>query len=142
MFCDPVGPPSDTWALACLLFRIFSHGCLFASFFGERDEILVEMVRTLGRLPDRWWSQWEKRADYFAEDGTGYAGDKRTSKMDMQARLKALDRNPPDGLQPEEIAAFEHILLAMLRFEADKRMSAEEVVQLLPGVCGTGGSSA
>lgn len=62
--------------------------------------------------------------------------------MDMQARLKALDRNPPDGLQPEEIAAFEHILLAMLRFEADKRISAEEVVQLLPGACGTGGSSA
>lgn len=43
---------------------------LFESYDGVRDEVLAEVVRTFGKLPDRWWGRWEKRPDYFAEVGT------------------------------------------------------------------------
>ena len=141
LFRDHVGPPSDIWALACLLYNVFGNSTLFESYDRDRDEVLGEMARILGRFPNRWWDQWAKRADYFAEDVTGHDGDKTTSVVDIQTRLQGIPRDTLVGLEPEEIAAFERILLGMLRFEPDERMSAKEVVQLLPGVCGAGGSS-
>ena len=135
-FRDPVGPPSDIWALACLLYNVFGNENLFPSFFGDQDEVLSEMICTFGKFPDRWWSRWEKRAKYFTEDGTGFVGGESTSKMDIQKRLQLLTPDTLGGLEPEEIAAFKSILLGMLRYEPDERMSAKEVVQLLPRVCG------
>ena len=136
LFRDPVGPPSDIWALACLLYNVFGNESLFESFYGDRDEILVGMTYTFGRLPNRWWDRWEKRADYFAEDGTTYVGDKRAGPVNIRSRLQLLTPATLGGLDADEVAAFESILLGMLRFEPGKRMSAKEVVQLLPGVCG------
>lgn len=140
LFHDLVGPPSDVWALACLLFHVFGRRELFQSYNGNRDEILLEMVCTFGKLPSRWWQQWEKRKDYFGEDGIANPGNRRTSGVDLQAKLKSLTRDAIGGLEAEELAAFECVLLGMLTFEPSKRLSAEGVVQILPRVCGIGSS--
>ncbi|KAF8246626.1 kinase-like protein, partial [Wilcoxina mikolae CBS 423.85] len=126
LFLDPVGPPSDVWALTCLLYKILSGRRLFTSFNGDQDEVLTEMVRILGNLPDCWWKRWEKRSDeIFQPAFSGHAGDTKTN---LHSRLQVL----PTSLKPEEMSAFEEMLRGMLRFEPSERISAEQVVQLLP----------
>ncbi|KAF8542208.1 kinase-like domain-containing protein [Trichophaea hybrida] len=109
LFHEPGGPPSDVWALGYLIYRALGCGVLFKSFDGRRDEVLV-MVRTFGKLPDHWWHKWEKRADYFMEDGRS-AG------------------NGPEELKSAEILAY--TLQKMLQFEPEERILAEIVVQLM-----------
>ena len=87
------------------------------------------------RFPSRWWHRWEKRADHFGGDGTGYATLEMRRRA-RRARLQALARCTLGGLEAEESAAFKPVLLGILRFEPDERMSAEEVARLLPCVCG------
>lgn len=43
---------SDIWALACTIFEIRAGYPLFESFVGSRGEILEEMVRIVGPLPE------------------------------------------------------------------------------------------
>ena len=51
---------SDIWALACTIFEIRSGFPLFESFVGSSTEILREMARILGILPEPSNSLWEK----------------------------------------------------------------------------------
>lgn len=69
IFDNEASVRSDTWALGCSIFEIRAGAALFMSFFGGRDEILRQMVQTLGKLPDRWWSRWETRNRAFDESG-------------------------------------------------------------------------
>ncbi|KAJ8103489.1 kinase-like domain-containing protein [Lipomyces tetrasporus] len=50
---------SDIWALGCAIFEIRAGRQLFESF----------LVHILGKLPEPWWSSWDKRHVYFDEDG-------------------------------------------------------------------------
>jgi hypothetical protein len=63
----------------------------------------------LGRFPDRWWHQWEKRLYYFTEDGAfqpiwGFSEVQRTKRRDLEARLQDLVRGVDEGSQ-ERIGA-------------------------------------
>lgn len=76
MYCSPealfdgkLSTSSDIWALACILFEIRAGTQLFASFFGGTDEVLRQMIQTLGNLPEPWWLAWDNRYTYFGEDG-------------------------------------------------------------------------
>lgn len=60
---------SDIWALGCTIFEIRSGTPLFEPFFGSSAEILRQMVQTLGKLPEPWWSTWEHRYAYFDDQG-------------------------------------------------------------------------
>ncbi|KAF8488912.1 kinase-like domain-containing protein [Gautieria morchelliformis] len=70
IFHDHVSPGVDVWALAVLMHMVLSGGSLlFVSPDGIKKEVLREMVLTLGKLPDKWWTKWEdrsKRCDYLA----------------------------------------------------------------------------
>jgi serine/threonine protein kinase len=59
-FGSPRSVNSDTWALGCTIFEIRTGASLFR-FRGvpTRDQVLVTMVRLLGRLPEKWWVEWE-----------------------------------------------------------------------------------
>jgi serine/threonine protein kinase len=69
LFKEPVGPGVDIWALACVLYWLLGGHTLFESFWASRDEVLVQMVRMLGKLPERMWYKWEERIGYFHKDG-------------------------------------------------------------------------
>jgi len=60
---------SDIWALACTIFEIRAGQALFETFFSTQEEVIRQMVQTLGRLPGPWWHAWECRMDYFDENG-------------------------------------------------------------------------
>lgn len=69
LFDGKLSTSSDEWALACILFEIRAGTKLFASFFGGTDEILRQLVQTLGKLLAPWWLAWDNRYTYFGEDG-------------------------------------------------------------------------
>jgi len=60
-FKRPRSKSSDIWALGCTIFEIRTGCCLFL-YRGppDRDQILIEVVKTLGSLPEEWWEEWEK----------------------------------------------------------------------------------
>ncbi|KAG6889004.1 hypothetical protein C0995_004472 [Termitomyces sp. Mi166 len=91
------------------------------AFSNEWGEIIIEMIRTFGKLPDRWWTQWEQRDKFFGEDGTlkaGFcdvSGEPRT--VDLKERLRNIRRNDEKG-QKElsgDLEALELVLEKMLR---------------------------
>ena len=137
-----VGPASDVWSLACLLKLVLSDRLLFGTYGGHKDEVLVDMVRTFGKLPDRWWNQWENRAKYFAEDGTRLAGDQRdwTKQVDLKTLLLEKTSGAICKFEPEEMVAFEGIIHGMVRYEPGERISAQEVEQQLQRLWGKGPS--
>ena len=49
--------------------KIHAGFALFESFLGSDVDILMQMVETLGRLPDPWWAAFEQRALWFGEEG-------------------------------------------------------------------------
>ncbi|KAG6905609.1 hypothetical protein DXG01_001715 [Tephrocybe rancida] len=138
IFQDSISPKVDVWSLACLIYEVLGNHRLLESFFVDRDEIIIEMVRTLGKLPDRWWSQWEKRDVFFEEDATfkpdsgDQSGEPRT--VGLNERLGDIRRDDDDGQRElsSDLEALEVVLGKMLRYEPEDRISIEEVVSLLP----------
>lgn len=64
-----VGLEVDIWTLGCTIFEIRTGFALFKSFLGSDVDILRQMVETLGRLPDPWWTAFEQRMLWFEGDG-------------------------------------------------------------------------
>ena len=138
-FGDIVGPASDVWSLACLLKLVLSNRFLFGTCW-DRDEVLVDMVRTFGKLPDRWWNQWESRAEYLAEDGTRLAGDHEDwmKPVDLKTLLLEETHGAISEFEPEEMAGFERVIHGVVRYEPGDRISAQEVEQQLQRLRGKG----
>lgn len=65
-FGCPRSVDSDTWALGCTIFEIRTGACLFR-FRGvpTRDQVLVSMVQLLGKLPEKWWREWEDGHNWY-----------------------------------------------------------------------------
>ena len=125
-----VGPASDVWSLACLL-KLVSNRFLFGSCW-DRDEVLVDMVRTFGKLPDRWWNQWESRAKYFRG---GWDPARWRSPKNAVAREAG---GAISEFEPEEMVGFERVIHGMVRYEPGERISAQEVERLLQRLWGKG----
>jgi serine/threonine protein kinase len=127
IFHDRVSPGVDVWALAVLMHMVLSGGSLlFNSYNGIKKEVLREMVLTLGKLPDRWWTKWEDRSEYFDEDGI-FIGD-RTKLPPVSGKLLKI---PSDRMEMEELKGVERVIRMMVSYGTD-RISAAEVVQLTP----------
>lgn len=135
-FQEPVTPAIDIWALAVLMHMLLSGGgLLFASYHGITKEIVREMVLTLGKLPDRFWTKWEERAEYFDDEGRFIGNTKLLPPVTGQFIKIYSDRMPP-----EEVTAFEELARKMVRYEPEDRLSADEVARLLPADWINGGT--
>jgi serine/threonine-protein kinase SRPK3 len=65
---DGLGTPMsyrDLWALACCIFELRAKQQLFEALFGTPDEVLHQIVQTLGKLPATWWEDWKERSEYL-----------------------------------------------------------------------------
>lgn len=134
-----IGMPTDIWTLACTLYEIFGDHRLLESFMANADEIVVEMVRTLGKLPEPWWQMWGVRSRYFEEDGTFKTTPNASEErrvVDLKERVAKLirktDMTPDMELDEEESLVLVRMLGAMLRYEPSERVTASELVGLLP----------
>ncbi|KAL2067024.1 hypothetical protein VTL71DRAFT_1448 [Oculimacula yallundae] len=60
---------SDIWALGCTIFEIRTGSCLFR-YRGTptRDQMLIAVVKILGKLPDIWWNKWEDGRTWYEHE--------------------------------------------------------------------------
>lgn len=141
-----MGASVEIWALACTLFEILGDHRLLESLMADRDEVLIEMVRTLGKPPDSWWRDWKGRTRYFEEDGSfkpdsgDTSGEPRT--VDRKERVGEILRGENEATQEEfgeqELLALEGLLAGMLKYEPKDRIQAEEVAKELSAMFSKG----
>lgn len=55
--------------LACAIWEIFGSAPPFEAFPVDLDEVTIEHVEMLGKLPDRWWRRWGGGGKWFDDDG-------------------------------------------------------------------------
>ncbi|OJD20449.1 hypothetical protein ACJ73_08215 [Blastomyces percursus] len=63
--------------LGVVLYDAVSERPLFETFAWDPDDIIAEMVNTLGPLPARWWGSWTNRSEFFNPDGSWIANFQR-----------------------------------------------------------------
>ncbi|RPB06885.1 kinase-like protein [Morchella conica CCBAS932] len=141
-----MGASVEIWALACTLFEILGDHRLLESLMADRDEVLIEMVRTLGKPPDSWWRDWKGRTRYFEEDGSfkpdsgDTSGEPRT--VDRKERVGEILRGENEATQEEfgeqELLALEGLLAGMLKYEPKDRIQAEQVAKELSAMFSKG----
>jgi serine/threonine protein kinase len=132
-----IGPACDLWALGCTLFEIREQLPLFYMIY-DKDELLSEMVRFFGKLPDDWWAKWEAREDYFDHDGKWLREEEDWSlevalskPIEIFNSSDKYDEGPIKSLQiPEsEQKLLADLLYQIFQYDPRKRISAEEVLR-------------
>ncbi|KIM86333.1 hypothetical protein PILCRDRAFT_65075 [Piloderma croceum F 1598] len=128
IFHDHISPAVDVWALGVLMHMVLSGGyLLFNSYHGIKKEVLREMVLTLGKFPDGWWTKWEDRSEYFDEDGT-FIGD-WTKLPPVSGKFLKI---PSARMEKEELKELERVIRMMVSYGIMDRISAAAAVQLTP----------
>ncbi|KAG8162661.1 hypothetical protein KVR01_007139 [Diaporthe batatas] len=137
-FGEPVTPAADVWTLGVNLYEVLGERALFETFAWDRDDIIAEMVSTLGVLPSRWWDKWANRGDFFNPDGSWIPASQLrriTTRISRPLRQRLWDMGR--GETPEdcewdvaggEMRALEELLRGMLAFEPTQRLTAEHVM--------------
>ena len=99
----------------------------------DRDELLAEMVRFFGKLPEEWWEKWGAREDFFDDQGTWLRDEDVKEEWTLELALsKSLEVIRP-ARRALIISEVEQKLLADLLYKLfcygpDKRLSAEEAL--------------
>lgn len=138
LFGERLSQATDIWAFACTVFAIFNNETLFKGFMPMADDVLFEIVDTLGLLPDPWWKKWESRAEFFEENGRKKIDDlteeyRKTRPLAM--RLRQMRSSPPaareaEQLGEEDLAGLQQLLERCLRYKPDDRATAQEILEL------------
>lgn len=137
-FNESIGFPADIWAFACTIFAIFGQRPLFESFMRCKDDVLVDMVTTLGMLPDQWWTNWEARRYYLLDDGSMNPNTMVTGEeieplalriQTMRHRRRDLLVEGVGQLNAEDLAGLQNLLASSMRYEPSERLTVEEIVK-------------
>ncbi|KAJ9658387.1 hypothetical protein H2201_007827 [Coniosporium apollinis] len=133
-FHERLGPAVDVWTLGCTLYEILGERPLFEGFMPDQDDIIAEMISTLGDLPKRWWEQWKHRDDFFLEDGSWKQDTQRihspySRPLSERMRIMGRGENPKScEFSSEEMASLEQLLRAMLIYEPSERITSSAAV--------------
>lgn len=65
-----VGVECDLWAVACTIYEIRTGSPPFENLVDDDDDVIMQMVPLLGKLPEPRWSSWKARGQWYEEDGT------------------------------------------------------------------------
>ncbi|SRR5713226_7382679 len=103
-----VGFEADIWTLGCTIFEICAGFSLFEFFLGSDIEVLKQMVKTLGQLPNPWWGAFKQYVLWFGEDGQPMSKqDQDRTGVLLKAyrtsiRMKLLEIGKQDDLPSED----------------------------------------
>ncbi|KAM5433470.1 hypothetical protein MferCBS31731_007107 [Microsporum ferrugineum] len=137
-FNEPITIPTaaDIWTLGVVLYDAVGERPLFETFAWDPDDIIAEMVNTLGEPPMRWWHAWANRSEFFNPDGSWITNFRRISTPEFR-RLHKRMWDMGRGETPEtcewdvaggELRALEDMLRAMLKFEPAERPTAKQLL--------------
>ncbi|KAL8994254.1 MAG: hypothetical protein Q9169_005723 [Polycauliona sp. 2 TL-2023] len=128
----PNGKATDIWALACTLVEILGTNPLFEGTYTDADDVLAKHISALGKPPAVFWQKWEKRGDFFDEEGNW---DVKPPRRNVSAsillaeriarRMKAYGEN----LTNDEKGAIEGMLRGMLTYSPEERWTIEQVLE-------------
>ncbi|EWG48653.1 CMGC protein kinase [Fusarium verticillioides 7600] len=133
---DVIGPACDIWALGCTLFEIREQLPLFYMIY-DKDELLAEMVRFFGKLPEDWWTKWEAREEYFDAGGKWLREEEDWSlEVALSKPIEIFEsgekyrEGPKKSLQtPEaEQKLMANLLYRLFKYDPRERISAEDVL--------------
>jgi serine/threonine protein kinase len=139
-FHEPVTLAADVWTLGVNLYEVLGERPLFETFGSDPDDVIREIINTLGRPPQRWWDNWAARGEVFGEDGswkTPYLGCGRVytpAFRRLHQRMWEMGRGEtPETCQWDveggEMRALEDMLRGMMAFEPKERLTAENLVR-------------
>ncbi|KAF5678526.1 CMGC kinase [Fusarium denticulatum] len=133
---DAIGPACDLWALGCTLFEIREQLPLFYMIY-DKDELLAEIVRFFGKLPEEWWEKWEAREEYFGADGNWLRDEEDWSlEVALSKPIEIFEsgenykEGPKKSLRtPEaEQKLMADLLYRLFKYDPRERISAEDVL--------------
>ena len=138
-FNEPISKPTaaDIWTLGVNLYEVLGERPLFETFAWDPDDIIAEMINTLGQPPVRWWRAWAKRSEFFEEDGSWVSDFRRISTpvfRRLRQRLWEMGRGETEGtcewdVAGGELRALENLLRAMMTFEPRERPTANQLLE-------------
>ncbi|PYI00006.1 kinase-like protein [Aspergillus ellipticus CBS 707.79] len=133
-FHERLGRAVDVWTLGCTLYEVLGERPLFEGFVPDEDHVIAEMISTLGHLPKRWWDRWQRRTDFFLEDGSWKIETDRSHapySRPLAERLRIMGRGEDPStceFSPIEMKALEGLLRAMLTYEPSERIAISAAV--------------
>jgi len=118
------------------LYEVLGERALFETFAWDPDDILADMVSTLGLPPARWWEKWENRKEFFTPSGSWLSNIKRIYtpvSRPLSQRMWDMGRGEtPETSQWDvkrcETRALEELLRGMLKFEPAERWFIKQVL--------------
>lgn len=125
---------SDIWQLACILYQAHTDHCLFFELFQIFENLIDNVTHHLGPMPQSWRGKFD-----FAEYGyvdrenpqdttePEYWFEDKKSQDTINGKLE--EKAP--HLSAEQRNEFAALLLDMVAYEPDKRLSAAVVVRRL-----------
>ncbi|KPM39875.1 hypothetical protein AK830_g6695 [Neonectria ditissima] len=136
-FGEPITQAADMWTLGVNLYEVLGERPLFESFGWDRDDIMAEMVNSLGLPPARWWDAWENRKEFFEPDGSWVHNVRRICTpvfRRLHQRMWDMGRGEtPETCQWDvergEMRTLEELLRGMMAFEPTERLTAEQAMK-------------
>lgn len=144
LFDNTIGVGCDLWALACTIYEIRTRSPLFENFMDDDDEVIMQMVPLLGKLPEPWWSSWKAREQWYEEDGTPLVNPETNKPHMLMDTLEELlsggsiSSNDPRGKKNlaggfvvpiEEGKILGNLLMGILKYDPKERLSVEAVLE-------------
>ncbi|KAF4331917.1 CMGC kinase [Fusarium beomiforme] len=134
---NAIGPACDLWALGCSLFEIRQQIPLFYMIY-DNDELIAEMVRFFGKLPEDWWAKWEAQEDWFDPDGKWLRGESKFSLeialskprevLDMDENYKVVGKKSLETSEDEQ-KLMADLLYQLFKYDPDDRICTEEALR-------------
>ncbi|KAL2018690.1 hypothetical protein VTK56DRAFT_525 [Thermocarpiscus australiensis] len=139
LFGDRIMPfAADIWTFGVNLYEVLGERPLFETFTWDRDDILADMISTLGLPPQRWWDTWANRGELFQKDGEWRKGGIRriydpvwrplSQRMWDMGRVEKPESCEWD-VEGGEMRALEQLFRGVLAWEPEERWTAEDLVR-------------
>ncbi|TVY84512.1 Serine/threonine-protein kinase SRPK [Lachnellula suecica] len=144
LFDNTIGVGCDLWALACTIYDIRTRSPLFENFMDDDDEVIMQMVPLLGKLPEPWWSSWEARGRWYEENGaprinaeTGKPFVLQDTLLELLTGISPSGGNAKEGrnlsggfaVPVEESQILDNLLKGILKYDPEERLSVKAVLE-------------